>query len=81
MHHKGVIVVVSRHDDCGVPPGMPKRVSARKMRRHTASWKDLLDEARDPLGFNAGPADPANSQKRASQFDLQLIRRKSLSVI
>ena len=38
-------------------------------------------KARDPLGFNAGLADPTHSQRRASQFDLQLTRRESLSVI
>jgi len=51
---------------------------------HTASRKDMLDGARldDPLGFNSGPVDPANSSRgRANQFDLQLIRRESLSVI
>ena len=31
-----------------------------KMRRHTASRNDLLDEAGDPLGFNAGVTDPVN---------------------
>ena len=24
MQHKDVVVVVNRHDDCGVPPGMPE---------------------------------------------------------
>ena len=23
MYHKDVVVVVNRHDDCGVPPGVP----------------------------------------------------------
>ena len=44
-HYKDVIVVVSRHDNYGVPPGMPKHVSAQK-HQHTASRKDLLDGAR-----------------------------------
>ena len=38
------------------------------------------DEPGDPLGFNAGPADPMNSRRHASQFDLQLTMRESLSV-
>ena len=24
MYHKDVVVVVNRHDDCGVPPGVPE---------------------------------------------------------
>ena len=24
MYHKNVVVVASRHDDCGVPPGVPE---------------------------------------------------------
>ena len=24
MQHKDVVVVVNRHDDCGVPPGVPE---------------------------------------------------------
>ena len=24
MQHKNVVVVVNRHDDCGVPPGVPE---------------------------------------------------------
>ena len=64
MYHKDVVVVVNRHDDCGVPPGVPERVSARNFilcRGTRASRKGLLDGARDPPGFNAGMVDLAYS--------------------
>ena len=39
-------------------------------------------KAGDPLGFNTRPIDPVNSSRgHASQFDLQLTMRESLSVI
>ena len=38
------------------------------MRRHTASRKDLLDGARDTLGFNTGPADPVNPEGVPANF-------------
>ena len=50
-HHKDVTVVVSCHDDCGVPPGVPERVSAQKrvsMRRTRCKPERLIDL----LGFN-----------------------------
>ena len=30
MYHKDVVVVLKRHDNCGVPPGVPECVLARK---------------------------------------------------
>jgi len=63
-----------------VPPGVPKRVSAQKY----GDAPDTLQAGRsersqpeDLLGFNTGPVDPKKSQRRTSQFDLQLIRRES----
>ena len=36
-------------------------------RQHTASQKDLLAGAGDPLGFHAGPVDPAYSSRGYAQ--------------
>jgi len=53
-----------------------------KMCQHAASYKDLLDGARDPLGFNIGLLDPAySSQGVPVNLTLQLTRRESLSII
>lgn len=73
MQHKDVIVVVSRHDDCGVPPSMPETCVDTKShsvpRTHAASRKGPLDGA-DPPSFSAGMVDPAQILlMRASQFD------------
>ena len=62
-------------------PGVPERVSARKHGNRVGWTRSKLERSRDLPGFNAEPVDPANSQGRASQFDLQLTMRESLSVI
>ena len=58
MYHKDVIVVVNRHNNCGVPPGVPEtcvdmeflsRAEGTRARR-----KGPLDGARDPPSFNEG---------------------------
>ena len=47
-----------------------------------ASWKDLLDVAVDPPGFNTGVVDPMYSSRDVPvNLTLQLTRRESLSVI
>ena len=81
MYHKDVVVVVNRHNDCGVPPGVPERVSTGK---HVSFWvtrtsqKGLLDGAGDPPGFNAGAIDAAySSQDMPVNLTLQLTRRES----
>ena len=62
MHHKDAVVVVNRHDDCGVPPGMPKTSVDMEFRpvprTHVASRKGPLDGA-DPPSFSIGVVDPA----------------------
>ena len=60
---------------------MLERVSVRKHGSRVGWTRSKLEQSRDLPGFNAGPVDPANSQGRASQFDLQLTRRESLLVI
>ena len=65
----------------GVPPGMPERVSAQKHGSRARWTRSKPEQSIDLPGFNAGAVDPANSQGRASQFDLQLTRRESFSVI
>ena len=81
MYHKDVIVVVNRHDDCGVPPSMPERVSAQNFVLcwgTRASQKGLLDEAGDPPSFNAGIIDPTCfSRDVPVNLTLQLTRRES----
>ena len=65
----------------GPLPGMPERVLAQK-RGSRARWtRSKPERSRDLPGFNTGPVDPTNSQKCASQFELQLTRRENLSVI
>ena len=32
MYHKDVVVVVNRHDNCGVPPGVPETCVDREFR-------------------------------------------------
>ena len=63
MHYKNVPVVVSCHDHCGVPLGVPKCVSAQKcgdapdtMQAERSEWS----QTGDLLGFNIGPVDPEN---------------------
>ena len=81
MQHKDVIVVVNRHDDCGVPPGVPERVSARNFipcQGTRASQKGPLDGAGDPPSFNAGIIDPAHSSRDVPvNLTLQLTKRES----
>ena len=65
MQHKDVIVVVNRHDDCGVPPGVPETCVDTNILSHAegtqASQKGLLDGARDPHSFSVGVVNPAHS--------------------
>ena len=62
MYHKDVVIIVNRHDDCGVPPGVPETcvdTEFRPMpRTHVASWKGLLDGV-DPPSFSTGVVDLA----------------------
>ena len=47
MYHKDAVVVVNRHDDCGVPPGVPETCVDTEFhpvpRTHAASQKGPLD--------------------------------------
>ena len=65
MYHKDVVVVVNRHDDCGVPPGVPEMcVDTEFLSRAEdtrASRKGLLDGAGDPPSFSVGVVDPMHS--------------------
>ena len=65
MYHEDVVVVVNRHDDCGVPPGMPETCVDTEFSCHAegtrASQKGLLDGAVDPPSFNTGVVDPVYS--------------------
>ena len=86
MQHKDVVVVVNRHDDCGVPPSVPEmRVDMEfhpVPRTHVASQKGPLDGAGDPPSFSAGVIDPTHSFRDVPvNLTLQLTRRESLSVI
>ena len=62
MYHKDVVIVVSHHDDCGVPPGVPETCVDTDFRpvprTHVASRKGPLDGA-DPPSFSIGVVDPA----------------------
>ena len=85
MHHKDVVVVVNRLDDCGVPLGVPETrvdIEFRPMpRTHIASRKSPLDGA-DPASFSARVVDPAQSFLDVPvNLTLQLTKRESLSVI
>ena len=67
MQHKDVIVVVNRHDDCGVPPSVPEtcvdtEISSRAEGTR-ASRKGLLEGAVNPPSFNIGVVDPAYSSR------------------
>ena len=65
MQHKDVVIVVNRHDNCGVPPSVLETcVDMEFLSRAEdtrASRKGLLDGAVDPPGFNAGVVDPTYS--------------------
>ena len=67
MYYKDVVVVVNRHDDCGVPPGVPEMcVDTEFLSRAEdtrASRKGLLDGAVDLPSFNAGVVDPAHASR------------------
>ena len=85
MYHKDVVVVVNRHDDCGVPPGVPETCVDTEFppvpRTHAASQKGPLDGA-DLPSFSAGVVDPTQSSRGMPvNLTLQLTRRESLSVI
>ena len=45
-------------------------VGTKNVSTRSKSEGFVWDEPGDPLGFNVGPVDPANSRRRASQFDL-----------
>ena len=61
MYHKDVVVVVSRHDDCGVPPDVLETCVDTEFvfvpRTHAASRKGPLNGA-DPPSFSIGMVDP-----------------------
>ena len=85
MYHKDVIVVLNRHDDCGIPPGVLEMCVDTEFchvpRTHAASRKGSLDGA-DPSSFSTGVVDPAQSSRGVPvNLTLQLTRRESLSVI
>ena len=65
MYHKDVIVVVNRHDDCGIPPGVLETCVDMEILSRVegtrASRKGPLNGARDPPSFNAGMVDPEHS--------------------
>ena len=67
MYHKDVVVVVNRHDDCGVPPSVPETCVDTEfcpvLRTHIASRKGPLDGAEDLPSFSAGMVDPAHSSR------------------
>ena len=67
MQHKDVVVVVNRHDDYGVPPGVPETcVDTEFLSRAEdtrASRKGPLDGAGDPPSFSVGMVDPAHSSR------------------
>ena len=82
MYHKDAVVVVNRHDDCGVPPGVPEMCVDIEISFHAegtqASQKGLLDGARDPPSFSAGVVDPAHSSRDVPvNLTLQLTMRES----
>ena len=84
MYHKDVVVVVNRHDDCGVPPGVPEMcvdIEFRPVpRTHAASRKGPLDGA-DLPSFSARVVDRAQSYRDVPvNLTLQLTRRESSSV-
>ena len=81
-----VTVVVSGHDDCGVPPGVPETCVNTKflscVEDTRASRKGPLDGARDPPSFSVGMVDPAHSSRDVPvNLTLEFTRRESLSVI
>ena len=85
MYHKDVVIVMNRHDDCGVQPGVLETCVDTEFhpmpRTHAASRKGLLDGA-DPPSFSAGVVDPAQSSRGVPvNLTLQLTRRESSSVI
>ena len=86
MYHKDVIVVVNRHDDCGVPLGMPETCVDTKILSRAegtrASRKGPFDGAGDSPSFSVGVVDPAHSSRDVPvNLTLQLTRRESLLVI
>jgi hypothetical protein len=86
MQHKDVVVVVNRHDDYGVPPGVPETCVNIEFcpmpRTHVASRKGPLDGARDPPSFSVRVVDPAHSSQYVPvNLTLQLTRRESLSIV
>ena len=66
MYHKDVVIVVNRHDNCGVPPSVPETCVDIEFcpmpRTHAASRKGSLDGA-DPPSFGVGVVDPAQSSR------------------
>ena len=81
MYHKDVVIVVNRHDDCGVPPGVPETCVDIEFcpvpRTHATSRKGQLDGA-DPPSFSVRVVDPAQSSlDMPVNLTLQLIRRES----
>ena len=86
MYYKDAVIVVNRHDDCGVPPGVPETCVDTEFhpvtRTHVASRKGPLDGAGDPASFNAGIIDLAHSSRDMPvNLTLQLTRRERLLVI
>ena len=64
MQHKDVIVVVNRHDDCGVPQGVPETCVDTEFSSRAEDTRSkpegLLDGAIDLPSFSAGVVDPTH---------------------
>ena len=73
MYYKDVVVVVNRHDDCGVPPSVPRTCVGTKFRpvprAHEQARRVRLMELEIRL---------ASVQRCASQFDPAIDKEKKL---
>ena len=82
MYHKDVVVVVNRHDDCGVPPGVPERVSARNFilcRGHKSKPKGSARwSCRSTWLQRRGGRSCVLLLRRASQFDPTIDKERKL---
>ena len=66
MQHKDVVIVVNRHDDCGVPPGVPETcvdIEFSSRAEDTRSKPEGMLDGADPPSFSARMVDPTQSSR------------------
>ena len=82
MYHKDVVIVVNRHDDCGVPPSVPQTCVDTEFlspcRGHTQQAGRVRSMESIRLASTQGGRSYAILPRHASQFDPTIDKERKL---